>query len=102
MKIEFLRRFAPVTVALVSILVLPATAFAYVGPGAGLSIVGSLLAFLAAIVIGLFGFIWFPVRRFLRKRRLAAERNAKEKDNVSGRPVDDPDGEAVKQGESDA
>ncbi|HEX9707069.1 MAG TPA: hypothetical protein VGA24_05465 [Steroidobacteraceae bacterium] len=60
--------------ALVGVAILAASpdAPAYVGPGAGLSIVGSVLAFLAAIVAGILGFLWFPIRRMIRKRKEAA------------------------------
>ena len=102
MKSKYLKRVAPVVPGLFLILGLPATSFAYVGPGAGLSIIGSLLAFFAAIVIGIFGFLWFPVRRFLRKRKLAKERAAEEAASVSDRPVNGPGAKVVKQGESDA
>ena len=47
----------------------PTAALAYVGPGAGLSVIGSLLAFLAAIVVAVLGFLFFPIRRLLRKRK---------------------------------
>ena len=52
---------------------IPSTVFAYVGPGAGLSIIGSLLAFVSAIVVGILGFLWFPIRRMMRKRKQARE-----------------------------
>ena len=55
---------------------LPGIAFAYIGPGAGLSVVGSILAFLAAIVVAIFGFLFFPIRRFLRNRKLKTEDKA--------------------------
>jgi hypothetical protein len=99
---EFLRRVASVTIVVALILGQPETAAAYVGPGAGLSIVGSLLAFLAAIVIGVFGFIWFPIRRYLRKRKQASERRSEEADSASQESTDDQQGQPVKQGESDA
>lgn len=44
-------------------------AFAYVGPGAGLTFLGSLFAVVGAIIAGIFGFIWFPIKRLLRARR---------------------------------
>lgn len=50
---------------------LPSTAFAYVGPGAGLSLLGALLALLGAVAMAvLFIFAW-PLRKMLRKRRAA-------------------------------
>ena len=102
MKSEFLKHFAPVILALVLILGQPTTALAYVGPGAGLSIIGSLLAFFAAIVVGIFGFLWFPIRRFLRKRKQAAAKKEQDTRGVSDGTANDPGGDDVKQGESDA
>ena len=48
---------------------LPSWAYAYIGPGAGLSAFGSLLSLIAAILVGIFGFIWFPIKRALRMLR---------------------------------
>lgn len=47
---------------------------AYVGPGAGLGMLGSLLAVLAAVLIGLFGLVLYPVsllRRIWRAKAAA-------------------------------
>lgn len=41
-------------------------AYAYMGPGAGLAFLGSLLALIAAVVVGLLGLVWYPVKRLLR------------------------------------
>lgn len=48
---------------------LPALAHAYVGPGAGLSAIGSILAFLGAIFLLIVGFFWYPVKRFIKGRK---------------------------------
>jgi len=59
---------APVVVtAFFAVIFLPDIAEAYVGPGAGLSALGSLLSLLAAIGLGIVGFVWYPVRRLLRR-----------------------------------
>ncbi|MGL4541724.1 MAG: hypothetical protein ACRCUI_04350 [Polymorphobacter sp.] len=44
-------------------------ALAYAGPGAGLSMIGSLVALAMALLAAIFGFVWFPVKRLLRGRR---------------------------------
>jgi hypothetical protein len=49
----------------------PLPAFAYIGPGAGISAIGSALALVAAVLLAIVGFIWYPVKRMLRKRRAA-------------------------------
>lgn len=47
----------------------PSAALAYVGPGLGLSAIGSFLALVGAILLGLLGFIWYPVKRLIRAIR---------------------------------
>ena len=46
-------------------------AHAYIGPGAGISAIGSLLALGAAVLLAIVGFVWYPLKR-LRKRRQKA------------------------------
>ncbi|MEM7268686.1 MAG: hypothetical protein AAF401_05475 [Pseudomonadota bacterium] len=46
----------------------PTLAMAYVGPGAGISAIGSLIALIAAVLLAIVGFLWFPLKRMLRKR----------------------------------
>ena len=52
-------------------LLAPSVAHAYVGPGAGISAVGSLLALVAAVIVAIFGFLWFPIKRLMRKKKAA-------------------------------
>ncbi|QGY40294.1 hypothetical protein GM415_09205 [Pseudodesulfovibrio cashew] len=47
----------------------PAVAEAYIGPGAGLSAIGSFLALVAAVVAAIFGFLWYPIKRMMRRRK---------------------------------
>jgi len=55
-----------------AILVLsPTLASAYVGPGAGLSAVGSLFALLMAVAVSFLGFFWYPIKRLLSGRKSA-------------------------------
>jgi len=48
-------------------------AFAYIGPGAGLGMIGSLLAVVAAIVVALVGIIVYPIRVWKKKREQQAK-----------------------------
>jgi hypothetical protein len=48
---------------------LSAPVLAYIGPGTGLSAIGALLAIVAFIIVALFGFVWYPVKRLLRMIR---------------------------------
>ena len=50
-------------------LLLPGIAQAYVGPGAGLSAIGTVLALIGAVLLAILGFLWYPIKRLLAKRR---------------------------------
>jgi hypothetical protein len=47
-------------------LVLPVLSHAYVGPGLGLSAIGSILAFIGAIFLLIIGSLWYPIKRLLK------------------------------------
>jgi hypothetical protein len=44
----------------------------YLGPGSGVSALGSLLALSVAVFVAIFGFVWFPLKRLLRLRKRSA------------------------------
>lgn len=46
-----------------------APAYGYMGPGAGLALMGSLFALFAAVGIGAIGLVWYPLKRLLRLGR---------------------------------
>ena len=48
-------------------------AFAYVGPGAGISVLGSLLGILATIIVAIGAIIFWPVRKFLKRKKARAK-----------------------------
>lgn len=43
--------------------------FAYIGPGAGLSAIGSVLALIGAVLLMILGFVWYPVKRLMANRK---------------------------------
>lgn len=47
-------------------------ALAYLGPGAGLGMLGSLVAVIGAALLAIFGLLILPVRMLLKKRRRQA------------------------------
>ena len=57
--------------ALLGGLAITSPAYAYVGPGAGLTAIGSLVALLAAVGLAVVGFVWYPVTRLRRRRKEA-------------------------------
>lgn len=52
-----------------AVVLVPSVAQAYVGPGAGLGMIGSLLAVVGAILLAVFGLVLLPLRMMMRKRR---------------------------------
>jgi hypothetical protein len=52
-----------------AIAAIPGTAAAYMGPGAGLGMLGSLIAVIAAVGIALLGIVLLPLRMIMKKRR---------------------------------
>lgn len=50
------------------------SSLAYLGPGGALSAIGSLLALIGAVALAVLGFVWYPVKRWLRARREQRER----------------------------
>ena len=57
----------------------PTAAHAYIGPGAGISAIGSLLVLIAVVLLSIVGFVWYPVKRLMKNRR-TARRETAEKD----------------------
>jgi hypothetical protein len=54
--------------ALMVLVLVPSLAHAYVGPGAGITAIGSLIALASAVLLAIVGFVWFPIKRMLRAR----------------------------------
>ena len=44
-------------------------AWAYVGPGLGLGVVGALVGLIVAVFLSIVGLVWYPVKRLLKKFR---------------------------------
>lgn len=68
-----MKSFCALLVVLFVALLVPSDLHAYLGPGAALSAFGALLALVASVVVGVFGFIWYPIKRIMRamKRKSA-------------------------------
>jgi hypothetical protein len=48
---------------------IPSAADAYVGPGSGITAIGAALALMGGVVLAIVGFIWYPVKRLLRRAK---------------------------------
>ncbi len=51
------------------ILLSASPSLAYVGPGAGLSAIGSILAFFGVVFLVILGFFWYPLKRLIKRIR---------------------------------
>jgi nitrate reductase gamma subunit len=51
------------------VFLLPMSVMAYLGPGATVSSIGALLAVIAGIIVAIFGFLFYPIRRLIHKRK---------------------------------
>lgn len=61
-------------------LIFSAPVFAYIGPGAGLSAIGSVLALIGAVLLMILGFVWYPVKRLMANRKKDAIPSEEEMD----------------------
>lgn len=59
------------------LLLVPGAAAAYVGPGAGLTAIGTVLALIGAVLLAIVGFVWYPVKRLLRRSPANGPENSK-------------------------
>lgn len=55
-------------ILLIGVMLTPSAAMAYVGPGAGLGAIGALLALIGTLLLAIVGFVWYPVKRMLKRR----------------------------------
>ncbi len=61
----------PASALLIFAMCYPLAAQAYIGPGAGLSAIGTLVGVVGAVLLAIVGFVWYPVKRMLKGRKKA-------------------------------
>lgn len=77
------RRFRLFSLVLVTIGFWPTVSLAYIGPGAGLSAIGTLVALVGAVLLAIVGFVWYPVKRMMKKRKTKQNSALVEKQDAS-------------------
>ncbi|WP_428079567.1 hypothetical protein [Candidatus Pelagibacter sp.] len=55
------------------------SSFAYLGPGIGSGAIAATVGIIVAIFVALFGLIWFPIKRLLRKGK---EKKEQQQDKI--------------------
>ncbi len=61
-------------------LVISMPSFAYVGPGMGGGVIAAVFGFLVAILLTLWGILYYPIKRSLKKRRKMKDEKIKRVD----------------------
>ena len=61
------KAIAPVLAAAVMLAAWPHSAQAYIGPGAGISAIGTVVALVGALLLMIVGFVWYPLKRLFRR-----------------------------------
>ena len=61
------------TITLMLLALLASPAVAYIGPGAGISVLGSLLGILGTIFVAIGAIIFWPLRKFMKRRKARRE-----------------------------
>jgi hypothetical protein len=53
------------TMVVTCLMVVERDAYAYIGPGAGMTAIGTVVAFIGAILFAIIGFVWYPIKRLI-------------------------------------
>ena len=52
-----------------SLFVISLPSYAYIGPGMGGGVIAAIVGFFAAILLGLWGILYYPIKRALKNRK---------------------------------
>jgi len=63
-----MQRILPLSLLAVALATLSQSAEAYIGPGAGISLLGAFWALIMAVVAAVGFVVWYPLRRVFRRR----------------------------------
>ena len=66
----------------ISLFLISMPSYAYIGPGMGGGVIAAIVGFFAAILLGLWGILYYPIKRALKNRK-DKKMLSKESDNES-------------------
>jgi hypothetical protein len=67
-----MQRILPLSLIALALATLSQSAEAYIGPGAGISLLGAFWALIMAVVAAVGFVVWYPLRRVFRRRSRAS------------------------------
>ena len=67
---------------IIALFIISSPASAYIGPGVGGGVIAAIVGFFAAILLGLWGILYYPIKRALKNRK-DKKMSSKESDNES-------------------
>ena len=76
MRRKDIRNYIVVLACVIGALASPA--LAYIGPGSGLSAIGAFLAAVVGLIVAIFGFVWYPIKRLRRRFRKPEQQDVDE------------------------
>ena len=79
-----MQHFSLPAAVMVMLLASPGVAMAYIGPGAGITVIGTAIAFVGVILLAIVGFLWYPIKRLLAKMK--DRKNRKQADQTAPPP----------------
>jgi len=57
------------SILFLSLFVISLPSYAYIGPGMSGGVIAAIVGFFAAILLGLWGILYYPIKRALKKRK---------------------------------
>ena len=57
------------SILFLSVFLISLPSYAYIGPGMGGGVIAAIVGFFAAILLGLWGILYYPIKRVLKKRK---------------------------------
>jgi hypothetical protein len=57
------------SILLLSLFLISLPSYAYIGPGMGGGVIAAIIGFFAAILLGLWGILYYPIKRALKNRK---------------------------------
>jgi len=54
---------------IIALLIISSPVFAYIGPGMGGGVIAGVLGVIGAVLLALFGILYYPIKRILKNRK---------------------------------